>query len=148
MWVGLKERVRVGVTLKLALGLGTTSSPTCVSIRVWLVCFFHSEQFTCFTWHCVPRLVVLLPLLVVPVGGCTAAVCVFCTRTCGDSGFSKTIPGFTYMCQLTYFYRAITKNGYTRSIWSKKRVHPRIKSKIHPTSHAIGQKQIEPVFER
>ena len=32
-----------------------------------------------------------MPLLVVPVGGCTAAVCVFCTRTCGDSGFSKII---------------------------------------------------------
>ena len=43
---------------------------------------------------------------------------------------------------------AITKNGYTRSVWSQKRVHAGIKSKIHSTSHAIGQKQIVPVFQR
>ena len=54
--------------------------------------------------------------------------------------------------KVTYKYniynRAITKNGYTRSVWSQKRVHPGIKSKIHSTSHAIGQKQIVPVFQR
>ena len=44
--------------------------------------------------------------------------------------------------------RAITKNGYTRSVWSQKRVQPGVKSKIHSTSHAIGQKQIVPVFQR
>ena len=44
--------------------------------------------------------------------------------------------------------RAITKNGYTRSVWSQKRVQPGIKSKIPSTSHAIGQKQIVPVFQR
>ena len=49
------------------------------------------------------------------------------------------------MRQLTYFYRAITKNGYTRSVWSKNRVRLGMESKIHPTSHAIGQKQIESV---
>ena len=43
---------------------------------------------------------------------------------------------------------AITKNGYTRSVWSQKRVQSGIKSKIHSTSHAIGQKQIVPVFQR
>jgi len=43
---------------------------------------------------------------------------------------------------------AITKNGYTWSVWSQKRVHAGIKSKIHSTSHAIGQKQIVPVFQR
>ena len=47
-----------------------------------------------------------------------------------------------------YIIRAKTENGYTRSVWSQKRVQPGIKSKIHPTSHAIGQKQIVPVFER
>ena len=36
--------------------------------------------------------------------------------------------------------RPITKNGYTRSLWSQKRVHPEIKSKINPTSHAIASK--------
>ena len=41
-------------------------------------------------------------------------------------------------------FRAITKNGYTRSVWSQKRVQAGIKS----TSHAIGQKQIVPVFQR
>ena len=44
--------------------------------------------------------------------------------------------------------RAIIKNGYTRSVWSQNRVQPGIKSKIHSTSHAIGQKQIVPVFQR
>ena len=46
------------------------------------------------------------------------------------------------------FVWAITKNGYTRSVWSQIRVHAGIKSKIHSTSHAIGQKQIVPVFQR
>ena len=44
--------------------------------------------------------------------------------------------------------RAISKNGYTRSVWSQKRVQAGIKSKIPSTSHAIGQKQIVPVFQR
>ena len=47
-----------------------------------------------------------------------------------------------------YIIRAKTENGYTRSVWSQKRVQPGIKSKIHSTSHAIGQKQIVPVFQR
>ena len=46
------------------------------------------------------------------------------------------------------FFFVITKNGYTRSVWSQKRVQPGIKSKIPSTSHAIGQKQIVPVFQR
>ena len=46
---------------------------------------------------------------------------------------------------IVYIYiRTISKNGYTRSIWSQKRVHPGIKSKIHPTSHAIGQNKSYP----
>ena len=54
----------------------------------------------------------------------------------------------SWICCLVIFFWAITKNGYTRSVWSQKRVHPGIKSKIHSTSHAIGQKQIVPVFQR
>ena len=46
------------------------------------------------------------------------------------------------------FVRAIAKNGYTQSVWSQKRVQPGIGSKIHSTSHAIGQKQVVPVFQR
>ena len=83
----------VGLGL-LALGLGTISSPTWVSMSVYLVCFVHSEQFTCFTEHRVLQMVVLLPLLVVTVGECTAAVCMFCTRTCGDTVYFLIISSF------------------------------------------------------
>ena len=44
------------------------------------------------------------------------------------------------------FLRAITKNGYTRSVWSQKRVQAGIKSKIHSTSRAIGQNKSYPFF--
>ena len=44
------------------------------------------------------------------------------------------------------FGRAITENGYTRSVWSQKRVQAGIKSKIHSTSRAIGQNKSYPFF--
>ena len=38
----------------------------------------------------------------------------------------------------TKMKRALTRNGYTRSVWSQKQINPGIESKIDPASHAIG----------
>ena len=46
------------------------------------------------------------------------------------------------------FFRAAAKNRYTWSVWGRKQVHYKIKSKVHPTSPAIGPKRIVPVFGR
>ena len=65
-------------------------------------------------------------------------------QTLFGNKYSETT-GITY---LYLFFWAISKNGYTRSVWSQKRVQSGIKSKMHSTNHAIGQKQIVPVFQR
>ena len=40
--------------------------------------------------------------------------------------------------------RAITKSGYTRSVWSQKRVHPGIKSKHTPRATRLAKNKLYP----
>ena len=54
--------------------------PRCYTTNSYWRMFLYLAQFTWCTRHVVPRLVVLVPLLVAPVGGCPAVVCLYCTR--------------------------------------------------------------------
>jgi len=46
-----------------------------------------------------------------------------------------------YIYIYIYIFKwAITKNGCTRSLFSHKRVHSKIKWKTHPTSHATAHR--------
>ena len=88
MWVGSKERVRVGVIS--------------VRVRDHILPDMGEHEGLAGVLHA-QRTVHLLHMALCAStggaiastggagGGCTAAVCVFCTRTCGDSGFSKII---------------------------------------------------------
>ena len=67
-----------------ALGLKLAQTPLgYTTIYYWRTFLYLAQQFTCCTTHGVPRLVVLLivPLLMAPVWGCVAVVCLCCTRT-------------------------------------------------------------------
>lgn len=54
---------------------------------------------------------------------------------------------FSTLKFLWYIYLPITRNGYTESVSSQKRVQTGVKSKTPPTRHGIVQKQIVPVVE-
>ena len=80
MWVGLKETVRVRVIS--------------VRVRDHILPDMLEHQGLPGVLLAQPTAVHLLHRAWCASTGGATTVCVFCTGTCGDNGFSKIIPGF------------------------------------------------------